>query len=194
MKVRMKPLTRFTVTILLLSFYYAAAQDIPEGVNYKVAPKEINALAKSILEQALANPDKPPSELFGDVVVCGAMLWKSLKPTADRVLLESKPIIIGLSVPEPIEVEGRRIITKEEQESFWRVFMAKFTKLKGGTVRKGKADEISYYWETIPFDIEEPFYVIDTGTDRFVANFKVEDGKPRLFWIDLVGDLRILKP
>ena len=61
-------------------------------------------------------------------------------------------------------------------------------------MRKGKAEEISYYWATIPFDIEEPFFVIDTGSERFVAHFKVKDRVPRLFWIDVVGDLRTLKP
>ena len=190
----MKTLTTLVGTILLLSVYPVAAQDIPKGVNYKTAPEAVNTLAKSSLEQALASPDKLPSDLFGEVTVCGAMLWKLLKPSADRVLLDSKPVIMMVGVPESIQAEGKRILTREERESFWRVFVAKNPKLKGATVRKGKAEEISYYWATIPFDIEEPFYVIDTGSERFVAHFRVKDDKPRLFWIDLVGDLRTLKP
>ena len=190
----MKPLTSFAVAILLLSFHSVAAQDIPRGVNYKTAPEAVNSLAKSSLEQALASPDKFPSDLFGEVAVCGAMLWKLLKPSADRVLLDSMPVIMVVKVPETIRAEGKRILTSQERESFWRVFVAKNAKLKGATVRKGKAEEISYYWATIPFDIEEPFYVIDTGSERFVAHFRVKDGKPRLFWIDLVGDLKSLKP
>ena len=190
----MKQLKTVAVAIQLLSLYPVAAQDVPKGVNYKTAPEAVNALAKSNLERALASPDKLQADSFGDVTVCGAMLWKSLKASADRILLDSKPVIMMVQVPEPIQAEGKRILTTAERESFWRMFVAKYAKVKGATVRKGKAEEISYYWATIPFDIEEPFYVIDTGSERFVAHFKVKDGTPRLFWIDLVGDLRTLKP
>ena len=190
----MKQLTAIIVSTLLLSLYPVTAQDVPKGVTYKTTSEAINSLAKSRLELALASPDKLPSDLFGEVTVCGALLWRSLKLSADRVLLESKPIIMMLQVPEPLQAEGKRILTVEERASFWRVFVAKYPKLKGATVRKGKAEEISYYWATIPFDIEEPFYVVDTGSERFVAHFKVKDSAPRLFWIDVVGDLRTLKP
>ena len=190
----MKQLTAIIVSTLLLSLYPVAAQDVPRGVTYKTTSEAMNSLAKSRLEQALASPDKLPSDLFGEVTVCGALLWRSLKLSADRVLLESKPIIMMVQVPEPLQAEGKRILTVEERASFWRLFVAKYPKLKGATVRKGKAEEISYYWATIPFDIEEPFYVVDTGSERFVAHFKVKDSAPLLFWIDVVGDLRTLKP
>jgi hypothetical protein len=194
MKLRMNSLTKYTVSLLLFSFCYTAAQEIPEGIIYKIAPDEINTLAKSGLEHALANSDNIPLELFGDLIVCGPMLWKSLKPIADQALLESKPILIGLSVPEPIDVEGKRLTTPKEQESFWLVMMARYSNFKKGIIRKAYVEEISYYWATIFFDIEEPFYVIDTDSDSFIVDFKVIDGKPQIFWIDLFGDLRTLKP
>jgi hypothetical protein len=190
----MKRLLTFAVTTVLLCLSNLAAQDIPKGVNYKKAPEAVNNLAKASLEQALANSDKMPAQFFNELLVCGPRLWKSLKPSADRTLLEAKPIIMMVQVPEPITAEGKRALTKEQQASLWRSFLDKYPKVKGAQVRKGKADEISYYWATIPFDIEEPFFVIDIGAERFVAHFKVKDDQPSLFWLDLVGDLRSLKP
>lgn len=47
---------------------------------------------------------------------------------------------------------------------------------------------------TIPFDVEEPFFTIDTGQKQFIVNL-IPGGEGRLIvWIDLVGDVRSLKP
>lgn len=190
----MRRLTALTVGTVLLALCAARAQEVPKGVNYKRAPEEVNALARSGIERALAVPDKVPAGFFGEVTVVGPTLWRALKPSADRVLLDAKPVIMLIPTPEPIQTEGRRLLTDGERESFWHLFRAGYAKLKDGKVRKANSDEIAYYWATIPFDIEEPFLVIDTGAERFVAHFMVTDGKPRLFWIDLVGELRHLKP
>src|SRR4026207_338274 len=104
----MKRLATFAFAILPLSLWPVAAQEVPKGVNYKTAPDAVNAVAKSSLEQALTNTDKSPSDLFDEVAVVGAMLWRSLKPSADRILLESKPIIMMVQVPEPVQAEGKR--------------------------------------------------------------------------------------
>ena len=186
------PITLF-VTIFLLSVS-GYSQEIPKGVNYKRASESVNALAKANLEHALVSLDSFPPDFFGDVVVVGPLLWKSLKSSADKVLLDAKPVVIMVQIPAAVASEGKRILTDDERKAFWRLLQLKYSKLKEGSVRKGNADEISYYWATIPFDIEEPFWVIDAGGERFIAHFQVKEEKPRLFWIDLVGDLRTLKP
>jgi hypothetical protein len=104
------------------------------------------------------------------------------------------PVTLIVPGPPSFSAEGKRIRTDDERKAFWTLFRTKYPNLKDGKVRKGNAQEISYYWATIPFDIEEPFWVIDSGSDRFVAHFRVTDGKARLFWIDRVGDLQTLKP
>jgi hypothetical protein len=122
------------------------------------------------------------------------MLWKALKPSADKVMLESKPVVAMIQNPEPIVAEGKRILTSDERQSFWNLIRTKYVNLRTAKVRKAHADEISFYWATIPFDIEEPFFVIETSSERFVAQLMNKNGKTTLFWIDLVGDLRMLKP
>jgi len=180
--------------IFLLSITSAYSQEIPKGVNYKRAPDSVNALAKANLEHALVSSDSVPPDFFGDVVVVGPLLWKALKPSADQVLLDAKPVIIMVQVPTTVASEGKRILTDNERRAFWKLLHRTYSKLKEGTVRKGNAEEISYYWATIPFDIEEPFWVIDAGGERFITHFRVKGETPCLFWIDRVGDLKTLKP
>lgn len=184
----------FKILVALL-FVCATAygQEIPNGVRYKKAPDAVNNAAKADLEAALAS-DSLPANFFGEVTVVGPMLWKSLKPSADQLLLKTLPVVLMVPGPPSFAAEGKRIRTDDERKAFWTSFRTQYPNLKDGKVRKGKADEISYYWATIPFDIEEPFWVIESGSDRFVAHFRVTDGQARLFWIDRVGDLQTLKP
>ena len=190
----MKLANTLLVAILLLFSCTVQGQEIPKGVNYKRAPESVNAVAKANLQAALVNSDSLPSDLFGEVVVVGPLLWKAIKPSAEQVLLDAKPVVIMVQVPTAVPAEGKRILTDGERKAFWTLFRTTYSKLKEGKLRKGNAEEISYYWATIPFDIEEPFWVIDAGGERFIAHFQVKGEKPRLFWIDLVGDLKSLKP
>jgi hypothetical protein len=95
----------FGVLALTALATLAAGQDVPKGVNYKTAPESVNASAKSALETALASDSLPP-EFFGDVTVCGPMLWKALKPSADKVMLESKPVVAMITTLFCIDLVG----------------------------------------------------------------------------------------
>jgi len=167
----------------------AAAQvQVPAGVNYKPASDAVNAAAKANLEKALAGAPDFPRDLLKDIFTCGPTLWKALKPTADKRLLESKEIVIFV---EHSKVEGRGMITPEQRMSFWNALLKAYPALKTGKVRKASEKEIRYYWATIPFDIEEPFFAIEAGPDVFIAHFG--ELAPALFWIDRVDDLSKLK-
>jgi hypothetical protein len=120
------------------------------------------------------------------------MLWKDLKPSAGATLQQSKPIDLFLQVPEVIRAEARAMLNAEQRQAFWLALVAKHPNLTGANVRRANSGEIRYYWATIPFDIEEPFFAIDAGPDRFIANFSIENGNPVLFWIDRIGDLKTL--
>lgn len=182
-----------TLALVFLVCATALGQEIPSGVRYKKASDEVDNAAKAILETAIAS-ESLPSTFLGDVVVVGPMLWKSLKPSADKMLLGTMPVTLIVPGPVPFSAEAKRIRTDDEKNAFWKQFRSKYTTFKEGKVRKGNAKEISYYWATIPFDIEEPFWVVESGVDRIIAHFSITNGQPRLFWIDRVGDLQSLKP
>jgi hypothetical protein len=65
--------------------------------------------------------------------------------------------------------------------------------LRKGVVRAARVNEIQFYWSTVPFDIEEPFFAIETPRDVFIANLVLERDSPVLFWLARVDDLRKLK-
>ena len=98
-----------------------------------------------------------------------------------------------LSVPEKIQAEGRGFRTQEQRERFWKLVLDKYPDLRKGVVRPALANEIKFYWTTIPFDIEEPFFAIETPTHIFIANLQFKKNSTTLFWLDRVDDLRSLK-
>jgi hypothetical protein len=179
--------------ILALVFPFAATgeaqQDIPPGVKYKPAPDPVNAAAKLKLEGALANGAAYPEELFGENLIwCGPTLWKSLKPSADKKLLQAQIVRGSLPMPDGVIVtEGRGMRNEQEKRSFWKALMAKFPSLQTGKVRKPTSREISYFWATTVFDIDEPFFAIDAGSQTFVVHM---GRKHDIYTFDLVGDLR----
>ncbi|MGA2435028.1 MAG: tetratricopeptide repeat protein, partial [Bryobacteraceae bacterium] len=182
----------FCFSISIAAFAQATATEaaqIPAGVNYKAAPDAVNASAKKALALALSPGSEVSKDFFDTSVICGPTLWRALKPSADKVLLESK-LVVG--VANSVQTELRGLITDEQRQSFWLALLKKYPALKTANIRKANAEEIRYYWATIFFDIEEPFFTIDTGSERFVAHFQMHNGKPALFWIDLVGDINKL--
>ena len=193
MESKRKRLPGICISLALLSFAPAAkAQEIPPDVNYKRATDEINAAAKATLKSALAS-QAAPNDFLGGVFICGPMLWKAMKPAADQALLAGKPLVAIIQNPEVIHAQARNFLKPEEKQLFWKLLREKYPGLSSGEVRKAHADEISFYWAEIPFDIEEPFFVVETKTERFVVHLQHKDGKDTLFWIELVGDLRSLK-
>ncbi len=190
-----RPASRALAAALAFVFvlgWFAAAQDVPSGVNYKKAMSEVNAKAQAVLQQALANPASA-SVFLGGVISCGPTLWNDLKDHQEQLRKDSTPVTMMLSVPEPLQAEGRGFRTQEQREAFWNVVLAKFPALRTGVIRPARANEIQYFWTTIPFDIEEPFFAIETPDAVFIANIRDENGMITLFWFDRVDDLRRLK-
>jgi len=168
------------------------AQDVPKGVSYKPATTEINAKAKVALERALSDTNSPQNFL-SQTISCGPILWNDLKADHESLSKDSTPVTMMLSVPDPVQAEGRGFRTQEQWDRFWKLVLNKYPGLRRGVVRSAHANEIKFYWATIPFDIEEPFFAIETPTDVFVANLKFEKDTTTLFWLDRVDDLRKLK-
>jgi len=184
----------FAIAFVLgaLAVAVSAGQDVPPGVHYKKATDEANAKAKVALERTLSGADAP-SVLLSDVVACGPILWNDLKADHDSLSKDSTPMTMFLSVPEPLQAEGRGLRTQEQRDKFWGLVLEKFPELRQGHVRPARANEIQFFWATIPFDIEEPFFSIETPNNVFIANLRFEKGAPVLFWLDRVDDLRNLK-
>ncbi len=179
-----------TAAVLLTTITFG--QDVPPGVTYKKASPEVNEKSRAALEQALKGATIPVSFLR-DVISCGPILWNDLKTDQDSLSKDSTPVTMMLSVPEPVQAEGRGFRTQDQRERFWKLVLDQYPELRKGVVRPAKAKEIQFYWATIPFDIEEPFFAIETAHSVFIANLKIERDTPVLFWLDRVDDLHKLK-
>ncbi len=178
----------FTVS----SFAQQPSSQVPDGVKIKPAPDADIAASKEVLERALANEAFPKDALSG-IATCGPTLWAKLKKSADQKLLQSKVVTMMMSSPEPFQTVARGLITEEQRQSFWVQLRAKYPALKNAKIRKANADELRYFWATIPFEsIEEPFFAIEAGQQTFIANLKIDNKSPRLIWIDMVGDMSSL--
>jgi hypothetical protein len=191
--------TAFLLCLALFNLTLAIAQNtkIPEGVRYKSAPDELNQKAKAILENlfSLKIPDNEAANLFSDVIVCAPSLWQEIKDEAKANSLEGN-VLAGTDFeigadgkPKQIFKDGRFFKTKDQQRLFWKIFSQRMLKDKAIEVRRPTTSEIKYYWATIPFDIDEPLLAVEVNKKRFIVDFNVKDGEPKLFWVGTVGDL-----
>src|SRR6267142_609907 len=160
-------------SLVALTAVICAGQEVPKGVNYKKAAAEINEKAKLALERALSDT-RTPTKFLSEVISCGPILWNDLKVNQGTLSRESTPLTMFLSVPEPVQAEGRGFRTQEQRDRFWNLVLDKYPGLRKGVVRPARANEIQFYWATIPFDIAEPFFAIETSTDVFIANLSFE--------------------
>jgi len=183
------------ITLVLLFFSpqpQARAQEIPSGVTYIRAPDAVNAAAKTKLEKAFADGARFPSELLeGHIVICGPMLWKALKPNADKTMRDALLIVGNIPTSQGVIVsEGRGFRNKQQLLSFWKALMTNYPALQHGKVRQASATEIRYYWKTTAFDIDEPFFAVEAGSQTFVIHLGV---KLPMYTFDLVGSLMDLR-
>ncbi len=186
-------------TIVTIAFTLGAlhcatcvGQDIPKGVTHKKATDEVNRTAKAALEQALSAKAIPSNFLRG-TISCGPILWSDLKTEQDSLSKDSTPVTMFLSIPDAVQAEGRGFRTQVQRDKFWKLVVEKIPDLRKAVVRPARTSEIQFYWTTIPFDIEEPFFAIETDRNVFVANLRIEGDTPVLFWLDRIDDLGKLR-
>ncbi|MBI3651536.1 MAG: hypothetical protein HY231_11015 [Acidobacteria bacterium] len=193
----MKAIT-FIFFIFILPFQNFAVQDIkiPEGVRYKPASDELNQQTKAKLESLLSAKvsDAEIDRLFNDAIICAPGLWQYLaneKKLEGKKLINNRPLRNAKGeIYAMIKEEGRFFQIKEQVRLFWRIFLQKFITDKPYVIRKATAPEIKYFWTTIPFDIEEPLFVLDTTQTKFIVEFSNnKNGETKILWIDTANDL-----
>lgn len=148
----------------------------------------MNKKAMALLEQALSKPagEIDVDKTFGSsAIMCGPYAWQMAGDSAS--FKGATPVTLMVN---GAALQGRGISDKEQKRLLWRRLMEKLNVEGPATVRKANADEIRFFWAMIPFDIQEPLFVADYGRDKLLVNFVVKNDEPRLFWIDIVQDLK----
>ena len=173
---------------------------VPEGVHYQRASDEVNNQARALLERYCANK-VPADELmktFGKtILVCAPGLWAVVKDKAAQADIKSDIITHGTAVEKDqdgktkmVQRTGASFRREGQAVNFLTFFANSFLKnCNKITIRQATAGELRYFWATIPFDIDEPLFVIDADGKRYIINFWMKDGKIAMLWFDIVGDL-----
>ncbi|MGB5137922.1 MAG: hypothetical protein WBP29_05270 [Candidatus Zixiibacteriota bacterium] len=173
---------------------------VPDGVKYIEASAEANEAAKKVLKR-LFKPTASRNdilELFENgALICGPYLWRDIKSDEALSKLEfgktqcHMPIVNSSGkVIKVNEAEGKLFQKAEEVEIFWRAFIKRtnFTKM---TIRKLNPEELTAFWVMIPFDIEEPIFILESDEHKIRVAFTSAE-KLKIMWIDDFQNLRWL--
>jgi hypothetical protein len=174
---------------VLISVAVSAQNDVtvPEGVVYKKKTAQVNDKARTLLYMEL-NAATATYGLFDGQVVIGPRLWKRYK--AIEAIGKIKGGNIEFHIPTKSAVtqkdtletySGKLIQNLSDYKTVWKQIQADASK-QSPVVRKVTAKELSYYWAIINFDIEEPLFVVETGTFNLLVQFI--EKKMSFFWLE----------
>jgi hypothetical protein len=181
-------LKQIIIILPLFSSYYSCAQqiDIPSGIVYKPTSSESNNEAIKILKKEFTQPSY---SLYDKLVYCGPILWSTLKYTPELAAIPGGNITINIPKYDQngkeistTPFDGKLIQNKEDFKKIWDELIKSF---KNGdfTIRKLKKEELLYYWSVIPYDIEEPIFVIENSKFRIIVDLTKA---LKVQWIDQV--------
>lgn len=145
-------------------------EPIPKRVRYMFAANEVVNTAAGIVRKQVEEAD---ASLFKDTIWLQPGAFKLLKKSCK--LEDSK-----MTMSDPSDIKKGNLdaglkmsmISKPEQRTAIAKEMARMLKEDGGfVVRAMQSKEMAHWWIYIPFDIEEPVFVIASkgGKYRFVV-------------------------
>jgi hypothetical protein len=79
-------------------------------------------------------------------------------------------------------LHGQAFQTTGEVARFWHAFERYYNFDSPRTVRKLNARELEVYWAMIPYDIEEPIFIVESAQHKILLNFVEPD--LQVLWID----------
>lgn len=195
---------------LLLCCVLATLASADEPRIRRVSEQE-KAAARAALEASLTYGTLRDGGMFAGVVTCGPRLWAAIEKRhrneGDAVgtatlLFDGAERAEAWGFRQVSLTEGdpkkRQVLKTMLQESPGRVpieigvFRSRYEKLgmevarmlaspARPAVRETAKPEVLYLWMMVPYDLEEPLFVIQAGATRFLVNL---DEDHRIYWID----------
>ncbi len=164
---------------------------IPPEVIYKKAGLEVNRKAIDKLSGFfLATYTMAPLDnLFSDKIFCGPGLWRNIKDDPDMKRITTGVTRFSIPTPKGAQVlEGKTFQCKEEVESFQRAFLKRYKFDSQTVIRRPIARELRIYWAMIPWDIDEPIFIVESKVATILVNFGVSENVT-IIWIDDYRDI-----
>ena len=180
----------FLITLYAVVFVTrtAIADDrpvIPPDVHYKFIDDKVDAEMRASLAAKFQQGEAEAVELFKLPCILAPGYWKSI---AGSDCVQHR-IPSTFSVPDAktgVKVKLEGATTKDAED--WRRIAQRFAADVGKSpvIRRLTTDEVRLMWTVVPFDIEEPVYVLENGPHRFVIILMKDVGANTscVWWVD----------
>jgi hypothetical protein len=163
----------------------AQTVDIPDGVKYAYASDKVNEKAKALITKEIT---KPSYKLYKKLLFVGPNLWNRYKSIPELQEIVGNALFKVPTYDEKGKLikmdtlQGKLIQDEKEFRLLWNQ-VVKDLAGKEFVLRKLTHDELQYYWINIPFDIEEPIYIVEANNIKLLVDVSKDD---KLEWLDEV--------
>ncbi len=153
---------------------------IPKEIVYHKASKKTNEEVKQILSTAIKNHGE--NLTYNQTFICGPNLWEYL--IVNKINTKVSGINVNFNVPIKNgykTMKGRAIQKRTDFNIIWN-FLFEKKGLYTFTIRKPNTSELIYYWKIIPYDIEEPIFIVEINNIKILTDFSNKN----LLHLDLI--------
>ncbi len=163
---------------------------IPAGVRYKYADADTNQAAQSHLLKAFKEGNDPA--VFGNRVIIGPRLWQRIREIPELAKIPKGEVTFKIPIkikdaPGTVReqnLQGKLIQSEADSRTLYSA-LSSFAAGKEIRLRKLRAEELSYYWSIISWDIEEPLFALETPAVTLLLQY-VSKSK-NVFFVDALG-------
>jgi hypothetical protein len=171
-------------------------QVIPPGVVYKKASPALNEKIINELRLNFAGGGKLVAKYFSGSCICAPAYWSSIKSVEGYNF--KSPIPTNFEIPNLSNGRTQKLVgaTLRSPEDL-AVLASLFARDVGVSpeIRKLTTSEIRLFWSMIPFDIEEPIFVLRNANKCFLIMLMKDEksGEYFAFWVDEISAYSISK-
>jgi hypothetical protein len=166
----------------------AADVEVPPGIVYKPVDAATDAKARQAITEAFSAGAPQVFALLTDPVICGAAYWSAIK--GDPAIHAAATIPSHFKFPAGPTGQVQTMEGATFKEAAARQVLAGRLAADVGkdpALRKLRPDELRVYWAMIPFDIEEPLYILEVGKKRFLLNLQRHEEQFSVMWVDEIS-------
>lgn len=139
------------------------------GIRYKPADSATNAIAYNKLQDVFSK-NNYAVRLFDSATGCFPFIWSELKGNPYFVNADGAQLCLSAGNNK---VFIGKIIRHNRFLDSLQSYMANSVKLDTPLViRKLNDDELRIFWSMIPYDIEEPLYILVSKSRKLILEFK----------------------
>ena len=159
------------ILVIFLSFSMNtfSQQSGKSKIFFHKTSKEVNDKTKGILSNAVLN--EGADIRYDKTFICGPQLWNFI--TKSNIANKITGIRVNFNIPKGtgyVTSQGRAIQKREEFTLIWNLLF-KGASMDNFKIRIPNEKELAYYWSIIPYEIEEPIFVVEYSGLNILVDF-----------------------